>query len=261
MDFTPEPQQGRIFSNEHCNLLSDCDPTGRLRLDGIARILHDTATLDNESAPAPDKGLWILRNLSTQLRVWPGYLDSITTRTWCSGIGRAWAERRTDLYRQNQLVAQAKALWVNVAPDTGFPRSLPDGFLSVFGPSAMGRTLKPRFELSLPTDEPMNTGNVPLRYSDLDIIDHVNNAVHLAIVEEVFAPTHRGTASLLTHYDSFAIEFHNGLQLPEHADWALWKSGNSATLRLSQASAIASVVLLQKEIESTMASDNDQVES
>ncbi|WP_298334681.1 acyl-ACP thioesterase domain-containing protein [Ferrimicrobium sp.] len=252
MDFIPEPQQGRVFVSEHCNLLSDCDPTGRLRLDGIARILHNVATLDNEASPAPDKGLWILRNQSVELRVWPGYLDSIVSRTWCSGIGRAWAERRTDLYRHDQLVAQAKALWVNVAPDTGFPRSLPEGFLSVFGPSAMGRTVKPRFMLSLPEDEPASTGSIPLRYSDLDIVGHVNNAVHLALAEELLAPSLRGADSPLIQYESFVIEFHHGLELPDPADWSLWTSGGSMTLRLSQSGGVASVVELQRQEPSVM---------
>ncbi len=247
MEFTPEPQDGRIFVSEHWNLLSDCDPLGRLRLDGLARILHNAATLDNESSPAADKGLWILRRVVTRLSARPRYLDAIETRTWCSGLGRAWAERRTDLYHNGDRVAKAKALWVNVAPATGFPRSLPDGFLEVFGPSANGRNVKPRFELSVPKKESSAVGSIPLRYSDLDIVDHVNNAIHLALAEDILAPTVRGTASQIAPYNRVTVEFHDALQLPDPADWQVWHDSRSTTLHLSQAGVTASVVLLEQD--------------
>lgn len=246
MEFTAPPVTGRVFSHEHPNLLSDCDPSGRLRLDGIARILHDAATLDNEGSPAPDKGLWILRRLVIELDEWPRYLDTVLTRTWCSGIGRAWAERRSDLYRHGHRIAQAKALWVNVAPETGFPRSLPEGFLEVFGPSAAGRTIKPRFELPVPDDEPMAHGELPLRYSDLDIVDHVNNAVHLALVEELLAPKGRGIASAVPQYQSIVIEFHEALQTPDPAVYSMWYDDQSTMIRLAQVTPIASVTRLAK---------------
>jgi acyl-ACP thioesterase len=244
VEFTPEPIEGRIFSNEHPNLLADCDPLGRLRLDGLARILADAATLDNESSPTADKGLWILRRLILSLETWPQYLEHLTVRTWCSGIGRAWAERRSDLHHGGQHIGRAKALWVNVAPETGFPRSLPNGFLEVFGPSAAGRTIKPRFELTVPVEEPIATGTLSLRYSDLDIVDHVNNAVHLALVEELLAPAERGTASQTVPYRSVTIEFHDALQTPGHVDYSLWHDDTSITICLAQLGRTSSVIRL-----------------
>ncbi|MCI2975310.1 MAG: thioesterase [Ferrimicrobium sp.] len=250
MEFTPEPIEGRIFSSEHPNLLADCDPLGRLRLDGLARILADAATLDNESSPTPDKGLWILRRLSLNLETWPRYLDLLKVRTWCSGIGRAWAERRSDLHHRDQHVGRAKALWVNVMPETGFPRSLPRGFLEVFGPSAAGRTIKPRFELAVPSGKSTASGVLSLRYADLDIVDHVNNAVHLALVEELLAPTKRGTASQAVPYRSITIEFHDALQTPDPVDYRCWRDDTAITICFSQASQTSSVVRLA-EINST----------
>lgn len=220
---------------------------GRLRLDGLARILHNAATLDNESSPAADKGLWILRKVVARLSMWPRYLEAIETRTWCSGLGRAWAERRTDLYHDETRVGEAKALWVNVSSTTGFPRSLPEGFLDIFGASANGRTVKPRFELSVPDGQPSSAGSIALRYSDLDIVDHVNNAIHLALAEEVLAPSKRGTASLIATYNSIVVEFHDALQPPSPADWQVWHAPRSITVRLSQAGNTASVISLRQE--------------
>ena len=90
---------GRYFESTRTVRLGDADATGALRLDGAARFLQDIATDDWDATGIASSDVWVVRR--TALRrvapTWPRYGDEVTLRTWCSGVGGAWAERRTDL--------------------------------------------------------------------------------------------------------------------------------------------------------------------
>ncbi len=184
MTLLPLPHAGRRYSIERRVLLSDTTPQGRLRLDALARVLHDVATLDNTDAPLADKGLWVIRSIDLDVATWPRYLDELEVTTAVSGTGRAWAERRTDITVAGRTVVAAATLWVNTNPSTGAPASLPAGFDEVYGAAAAGRHVRPSLVLHEPTAAPELVIHLDVRLSDLDIVDHVNNAVHLAFVEE-----------------------------------------------------------------------------
>ena len=77
--------------------LADCAPSARVRLDAIARWLQDVAYADVE-----DAGLDDCRDLGrarTRIRVsrFPRFGEHLSARTFCSGIGPMWAERRTTI--------------------------------------------------------------------------------------------------------------------------------------------------------------------
>lgn len=78
---------------------------------------------------------------------------------------------------------QATALWVHVDLQTGRPKRLPPDFDRVYGEAAAGRTVTARLDHD---DPPASSGTVawPARFSDFDVLGHVNNAVYWAVVEE-----------------------------------------------------------------------------
>lgn len=220
MPLAPLPDQGRRYDDHRRVLLSDTTPDGRLRLDAIARFLHDIATLDNTDAPLVDKGLWVIRSIDIEIFSWPRYLDAVDLTTAVSGTGRAWAERRTDLSVRGELLVSAAAVWVNTRPDTGAPASLPDGFDEVYGEAAAGRRVRPSLVITTPDTEPEATWHLDLRRSDLDIVDHVNNAIHLALVEE--ALWRAGLTAALTEPTHVRIEFPRSLPGGSAATVSLW---------------------------------------
>ena len=98
--------------------LADCAPSGRMRLDALARWLQDVAYADVEDAGVADQAAWG-SSAGTRLSVarFPRFAESFTVVTFCSGMGRMWAERRTTIRRDQGGGAadvEAVALWVHL---------------------------------------------------------------------------------------------------------------------------------------------------
>ncbi len=242
MEFIDIPEIGRNFRHFHRVLLSDADPEGRLRIDGVSRILHDAATLDNQSAPLDDKGLWVIRSIDVKIHCYPRYLEEVEAVTACTGTGRAWAERRTDLLVGKSVAIAARATWINTSLSTGLPARLPAGFETVFGPSARGRTIRPALRMKVPAEEPAVELTFPIRYGDQDVVGHVNNAIYAAALEEASR-----SASLpgLGHAHSYSIEFVSAAQYPGCLNISLWDGERALTAAMYQSGTLAAIAKIR----------------
>lgn len=238
MEFIKIPEIGRSYRHHHRVLLSDADPDGRLRIDGVSRILHDAATLDNQSAPLDDKGLWVIRSIDTRIHFYPRYLEEVEAVTACTGTGRAWAERRTDLLVGGKVAIAARATWINTSPATGLPAQLPAGFDEVFGPSAQGRVIRPALRMKAPSEDPAQNLSFPVRYGDQDVVGHVNNAVYAAALEEA---ARASALPGLERAEGYSIEFVTPAQYPGSLEISLWQGGRSLTAAMYQAGTLASI--------------------
>lgn len=211
----------RVFHLDQTVLLSDTDGTGRIRLDAIARILHDIATLDIVDSELSEITCWVLRKTRIDITRFPKYLDKLHIATYCSGSGRYWAQRSTTFSIGNEVVVSATAIWVNVTGVDGGPKAIPEQFFSVYGEELRNTVPSARQSLSTPTYAPNVCEQIELRVSDIDIMNHVNNAIHLALVEEVLS---RGMCDILTKSPlKIEIEFSKAMEIPPRCITAnLW---------------------------------------
>lgn len=199
---------GRQFSLIRQILLSDTNPTGLLRMDAISRLLQDAATQDIvESGISDEAGGWILRSLEVAIKRPVNYLDTLSISTWCSGISRSWAQRRTQISLDGEAVIEAQAIWVQVNASTGFPMTLSDKFWEIYGPSAGDKKVSARPRLKRPLPAEYEMVQIPLRYSDLDVMGHLNNAIHTSFLEEVLASTATETNRSGRRPTAWRIEF------------------------------------------------------
>jgi acyl-ACP thioesterase len=178
---------GRRFEGTRPVRLGDADPRGRLRLDGLARHLQDVAGDDSRDAGLGDAEFtWVMRRAAAVIERSPRYLERVTYTTFCGGTGPRWAERRTSGRGAGGARVEASALWTCVDARTGRARALPDGFERTWGATAAGRTVSARLQHPPPPD---GVPEVPwqVRSTDLDVLGHVNNAVHWAAVEDELA--------------------------------------------------------------------------
>jgi acyl-ACP thioesterase len=186
-DLLAPPAEGRVFTDRARAGLGDVAPSGRVRLDTIARWLQDAAFADLLDSGVPDDGVWIVRRLRLRVERFPRMHEQASVATWCSGAGGLVAERRTTVRGDEGGLVEAVALWVHLDPAGARPRPMPDGFGAVYGPSAAGRHVRARLRHrgEPPTDAPA----VPWRFraADLDLADHVNNAVYWQVLEEDLA--------------------------------------------------------------------------
>jgi acyl-ACP thioesterase len=193
--------------------VSDAGPSGRARLEAVARWLQDVAYADVLDAGLQD-GLWVVRRMRVEVTRLPVLGDRVRLRTWCSAIGQRTAERRTTVEGDRDAAIAAVAVWAHLDPATGAPGRLGERFAEVYGPSAgPGR---PDHRLRHPPP-PAEAARRPwtFRAADVDVAGHVNNAVYWEALEERPAPVepfaveaeHRAPAvagpALLAHEAAF----------------------------------------------------------
>lgn len=176
----------RCFRAERLVRLGDVDTRGRLRLDATSRFLQDVASDDATDAELDGAWGWLVRRTMIEVRQAAVLDEHIAFATYCTGIGRSWAERTTRLTGSNGADVFSTSVWVQVAVETGRPSALTDQFLSAYGPACHGRKVSARLGLPGPTDA-AERSPWTVRRADLDPFDHVNNAANWAFLEEALA--------------------------------------------------------------------------
>lgn len=201
IEFVPLGEYGRRFDEEFTVRLGDVDPRGVLRLDGVARYLQDMATDDWQDTGVDSDDIWVVRRTVIRLvegARWPTYLQRMRLTTWCGGVGAAWAERRTNVYVNDELCVESVALWVPT-DRSGHPVRMRSSFFEVYGEAVKDRKVSGRVATP-PLDEMATHRAWPLRRADLDIVGHVNNAALWQAVQEVAGDDVRAVS--VTHHGS-----------------------------------------------------------
>jgi acyl-ACP thioesterase len=182
----PEPASGRVFEREIRPGIADVSASGRARLDAIARWLQDVAYADLVDAGFEGRGAWIVRRTRLRVDSFPRFGEDLTLRTFCSGIGRFSAERRTDVVARGAARVQAVALWICLDPEARRPMRFSEDFVAAYAPSAGGRDANVR--LRHPDPPPDATREAwRFRASEVDAAGHVNNSHYWVPLEEDLA--------------------------------------------------------------------------
>src|SRR5262245_17656977 len=129
---------GRVYEVAMRPGIADADDAGRCRLDAMARWLQDVAYADLIDAGFEGRGAWIVRRTRIRVESFPRFGEQLTLRTFCSGIGRFSAERRTSIEGGSAAV-ETVALWVCLDPERGRPMRFPPDFIEAYEQSAGGR--------------------------------------------------------------------------------------------------------------------------
>jgi acyl-ACP thioesterase len=154
-----------------------------MRLDAVARYLQDIAHDDGIDAIGDEATAWVVRRTTLRVEQFPIFRESLELATWASGAASRWAERRTSITGSGGGSIEVTAVWVHVDLVTGRPKPLPADFDRLYGEAVAGRTVSARLTHDGPP--PGREGAPwPPRFSDFDVLGHVNNAVYWAVVEE-----------------------------------------------------------------------------
>jgi acyl-ACP thioesterase len=165
--------------------IADADGAGRCRLDAMARWLQDIAYADLIDAGFEGEGAWIVRRNRIQADSFPRFGEDLELRTYCSGIGRFSAERRTSI-RGEQAEVETVALWICLDPERGRPMRFPPEFVSIYAESAAGRDANVRLRHPDPPDGAERSGWT-FRASEMDPAGHINNTHYWTPLEEDLA--------------------------------------------------------------------------
>jgi acyl-ACP thioesterase len=179
------PERGRVFAQTMRVGLADCAPSARMRLDALARWLQDVAYADVEDAGVADCAVWVVRRTRLSVERFPRFGERFTVRTFCSGLGRMWAERRTTLIADSESRGgvEAVCLWVHLDPSSGRPAPFSDQELTAYGDAAAVRRVSARLRHPAPRSaEQLFAWR--FRATECDIADHINNAAYWTPLEE-----------------------------------------------------------------------------
>ncbi|MGB9183162.1 MAG: acyl-ACP thioesterase domain-containing protein [Solirubrobacteraceae bacterium] len=176
---------GRVFAQERRPGFADCAPSGRMRLDAIAGWLQDIAYADVEDAGLAQAAVWVVRRTRIRVLRWPRFGERFGVSTFCSGLGRMWAERRTDvvLAGETEALVQAVSLWVHLAPENWRPVPLTEDEIATYGGTVTERRISARLRHG-PPPEATERGVWRFRLTECDIAAHVNNAAYWQPLEE-----------------------------------------------------------------------------
>ena len=186
------PVVGRTFTAARSVRLGDVDTTGRLRLDAMARYLQDVVIDDARDAELDGRFGWVVRRSMMDIVEAPQLDEALDITTYCTGLGRSWAERSTIIDGAQGGSIRSVSLWVQVDIETGRPSMLTRQFVDIYGEACGDRKVSSRLSLGRPGPD-CDIRPWPIRRVDLDPFDHVNNAANWAFVEEAadFARTGR----------------------------------------------------------------------
>ncbi len=187
-EFVAPPEDGRVYSHELSPGFADTAPSGRVRLDAVARWLQDVAYADVADAGIERAAVWVVRRSRIAVGEFPRFGERFSLATFCSGLGRMWAERRTNVIRlgEQRPCVEAVSLWVHLDPGTWRPTAVTPGELEVYGGAAGGRRVTARLRHPAPVT-PVNgdsRSQWTFRAIDCDLADHVNNAAFWQPLEE-----------------------------------------------------------------------------
>jgi acyl-ACP thioesterase len=165
--------------------IADAGTAGRCRLDAMARWLQDIAYADLIDAGFEGRGAWIVRRTRIRVDRFPRFGEQLTIRTFCSGIGRFSAERRTTISGEGAAV-ETVSLWVCLDPERGRPMRFPPDFIAVYEESAGGRDANVRLRHP---DPPADAERSAWRFraTEVDPAEHINNSHYWTPLEEELA--------------------------------------------------------------------------
>ncbi|MFW0788412.1 acyl-ACP thioesterase domain-containing protein [Gordonia sp. CPCC 205333] len=179
---------GAIFTAQRTVRGDAVSQDHRLKFDGVARYLQD-AGQDHLLHIRHDEihPHWVVRRTVIEILAGGEQPDVLDIERWGSKIGSRWCNVRIDLDGHRGTRVETEAFWINFNVETVTPSALSDSFVNTVGSAAEPGVL--RWKKWLDPAPHVDAFEVPflLRAADLDIIQHVNNAVYWTALEEVLA--------------------------------------------------------------------------
>ena len=187
-EFVALPEDGRVYSHEVSPGFADTAPSGRIRLDAVARWLQDVAYADVADAGMERAAVWVVRRSRIAVGEFPRFGERFSLATFCSGLGRMWAERRTNVTRlgEDRPCVEAVSLWVHLDPETWRPTPVSAEELEIYSGAAGDRRVTARLRHPAPDTAANGDGRSrwTFRATECDLADHVNNAAFWQPLEE-----------------------------------------------------------------------------
>jgi acyl-ACP thioesterase len=189
-----------VFDREWPVRVGDIDRTGRLRLDAGARHIQDIGQDQlREMGFEETHPLWIVRRTMVDLIRPIEFQDMLRLRRWCSGTSNRWCEMRVRIDgKRGRGLIESEAFWININRETQMPARIADDFLEGLHKTTSIARLRWKGYLKPGSrDDATEIHEFPVRVTDIDLFDHMNNSVYWSVIEDYLASHPEQHAELL----------------------------------------------------------------
>lgn len=184
----PDPHPD-VFECQWPVRVADIDREGRLRFDAAARHIQDIGQDHlREMGHEATHPLWIVRRTMIDFIRPIEFGDLLRLRRWCSGTSNRWCEMRVRLDGRRGGLVEAEGFWININRETQGPARISEDFLAGLQRTTTVDRLRWKAYLKAGARAAREGADeiheYPVRFTDIDLFDHMNNAVYWSVVED-----------------------------------------------------------------------------
>jgi len=181
----PDPHPD-VFDVEWPLRVADVDRTGRLKFDAATRHIQDIGSDQlREMGFEETHPLWIVRRTMIDMIEPIVFKDMLRLRRWCSGTSNRWCDMRVRLEGRRAGLVESEAFWININRETQGPARISDDFIAGLQKTTPVNRLRWKAYLKAGgRDDAVDVRTYPVRVSDIDIFDHMNNSVYWSVIED-----------------------------------------------------------------------------
>ncbi|CAJ1497493.1 acyl-[acyl-carrier-protein] thioesterase [[Mycobacterium] holstebronense] len=181
----PDPHPD-VFDRQWPLRVADIDRLGRLRMDAAARHIQDIGQDQlREGGYQETHPLWIVRRTMMDLIRPIEFQDMLRIRRWCSGTSNRWCEMRVRIDGRKGGLVESEAFWININRETQGPARISEDFLARLKRTTTVDRLRWKAYLKAGGREDSDEiHEYPIRFTDIDLFDHMNNSVYWSVVED-----------------------------------------------------------------------------
>ncbi|MCQ2598511.1 MAG: thioesterase [Treponema sp.] len=181
-----------IFEYSYTPVFEDFNKEAALTINALVKILensgsgHSDMAGDNVFDMHNRANAWVLTEWQIEVQDYPKYGDQIKAETWSEGLSSPLvANRNFLLYKNGEVCAKGATRWILIDMATGRPCRIEPAHLERYENEP--KTVFEDKKLSrIPTPEAWEKEvRLPVRFSDIDINDHVHNLTYLEYAREV----------------------------------------------------------------------------
>jgi acyl-ACP thioesterase len=181
----PDPHPD-VFDREWPLRVGDIDREARLRFDAATRHIQDIGSDQlREMGYEETHPLWIVRRTMIDMLEPIEFKDMLRLRRWCSGTSNRWCEMRVRLDGRRGGLIESEAFWININRETQGPARIADDFIEGLQRTTDVDRLRWKPYLKAGgREDASQIRDYPVRVTDIDIFDHMNNSVYWTVVED-----------------------------------------------------------------------------
>lgn len=214
----------------------DINPSGKARLTALANFLQETAyrhacTLKlGYHDLAKENIAWVLSRMRIRVLKYPVWDEELTIETWPHGIEKLFALRDFRIFNsEGELLAEASINFLMVDTESHRPVRIPPDFIKI---EVRSDSVFDSMPGKINNDNSMRLSSVhDVRYSDLDIVGHVNNVKYIEWCSDALDPELLINKGVADFEINFMSEANAGdkveIFLSEMTDNTVWLSGKN----------------------------------